>query len=59
MKKLAFHASFAALAVAGPAQAELIHFDRIPNQGSPLGAIPEGWGSFHWFYRSANSASRS
>jgi hypothetical protein len=49
MKKLAFLASFTALAVVGPASAELIHFDRIPN---PLqldeGHIPKGWGSFDW-----------
>ena len=61
MKKLAFLASIAALAVAGPASAELIHFDRIPSQGTPNGAIPEGWGSLYWSsdFRWVNAAAKA
>jgi hypothetical protein len=49
VKKMVFLASFGALAAAGPASAELIHFDRIPNPFQlDEGQIPNGWGSFHW-----------
>jgi hypothetical protein len=46
VRRLALLASIAGLAVAAPASAELIHFDRIEE---PSGSrIPEGWGSLHW-----------
>jgi PEP-CTERM motif len=45
MRKLAFLASFAALALAGPASAKLIAFDLLKGSDKP---IPEGWAGFHW-----------
>ncbi len=46
MKRQAFLASIAALAVAGSASARLVTFDRITGVAS--GAIPTGWASFDW-----------
>lgn len=45
MRKLAFLASFAALALAGPASAKVIAFDLLKGSDQP---IPEGWAGFHW-----------
>ncbi len=45
MRKLVFLASFAALAVAGPASAKLITFDLLKGSDKH---IPDGWAGFHW-----------
>jgi hypothetical protein len=45
MRKLAFLASFAALALAGPASAKLIAFDLLKGSDQQ---IPAGWAGFHW-----------
>jgi hypothetical protein len=45
MRKLAFLASFAALALAGPASAKLITFDLLKGSDEQ---IPAGWAGFHW-----------
>jgi len=46
MRKLAFLASFLALALASPASARLVSFDLI--KGSSETPIPNGWASFDW-----------
>jgi PEP-CTERM motif len=45
MRRLAFLASFVALALAGPASAKVIAFDHLKGSDKP---IPEGWAGFHW-----------
>ena len=45
MRKLAFLASLAALALACPASAKLISFDQLPGSDNK---IPDGWAGLHW-----------
>jgi hypothetical protein len=47
MRKSAFLATFAALALAGPASARLVTFDQINSAGTGI-QIPTGWASFDW-----------